>query len=86
MYPLAAYLPFHRESLLPRETRLSDDALSLGGLALQAIHWESRAAAAEIELDTAPLLLIGSGRFFTHLIAFCHFESSCRSEKFFLTR
>lgn len=31
---------FRRESLVPRETRLTDDALSLGGLALQAIHWE----------------------------------------------
>jgi NAD+ diphosphatase len=29
-----------RESLLPAQTRLADDALSLGGLALQAIHWE----------------------------------------------
>jgi NAD+ diphosphatase len=32
---------FHRETLLPRETRLTDDMLSLGGLAHQAIHWEA---------------------------------------------
>ena len=32
---------FQRESLLPAQTRLTDDALSLGGLALQAVHWES---------------------------------------------
>ena len=32
---------FTRVSLLPAQTRLSDDVLSLGGLALQAIHWES---------------------------------------------
>jgi NAD+ diphosphatase len=31
---------FQRESLMPAQTRLTDDALSLGGLALQAIHWE----------------------------------------------
>jgi NAD+ diphosphatase len=31
---------FQRESLLPAQTRLSDEALSLGGLALQATHWE----------------------------------------------
>jgi NAD+ diphosphatase len=31
---------FQRESLLPIQTRLTDDTLSLGGLALQAIHWE----------------------------------------------
>jgi len=31
---------FQFESLLPARTRLTDDALSLGGLALQAIHWE----------------------------------------------
>ncbi len=31
---------FHPESLLPAQTRLSDDVLSLGGLALQALHWE----------------------------------------------
>ena len=31
---------FQWESLLPARTRLTDDALSLGGLALQAIHWE----------------------------------------------
>jgi NAD+ diphosphatase len=29
-----------RETLLPARTRLTDDALSLGGLTLQAIHWE----------------------------------------------
>jgi NAD+ diphosphatase len=40
--PAGTDLPagFRRESLQPRETRLTDDALSLGGLALQAIHWE----------------------------------------------
>jgi len=32
---------FQRESLLPAQTRLPDNTLSLGGLALQAIHWES---------------------------------------------
>jgi NAD+ diphosphatase len=31
---------FEWESLLPAHVRLADDALSLGGLALQAIHWE----------------------------------------------
>ncbi len=31
---------FRRETLLPIQTRLTDDVLSLGGLALQAIHWE----------------------------------------------
>jgi NAD+ diphosphatase len=31
---------FRWECVVPRETRLTDDALSLGGLALQAIHWE----------------------------------------------
>jgi NAD+ diphosphatase len=31
---------FRRESLMPAQTRLTDDALSLGGIALQAIHWE----------------------------------------------
>ena len=31
---------FQRESLMPAQTRLSADALSLGGMALQAIHWE----------------------------------------------
>ncbi len=35
---------FQRESLLPVQTRLTDDALSLGGLALQAIHWERTSA------------------------------------------
>ncbi len=40
--PAGAHIPpgFQRETLLPIQTRLSDDALSLGGLALQAIHWE----------------------------------------------
>jgi NAD+ diphosphatase len=32
---------FHRETLIPmRGTRLPDDLLSLGGMALQALHWE----------------------------------------------
>ncbi|HSB71648.1 MAG TPA: NAD(+) diphosphatase [Candidatus Methylomirabilis sp.] len=31
---------FRPESLLPAQTRLPVDVLSLGGLALQAIHWE----------------------------------------------
>lgn len=31
---------FRQESLLPAQTRLAADVLSLGGLALQAIHWE----------------------------------------------
>ncbi len=31
---------FRRESIVPRETRLADDLLSLGGIALQALHWE----------------------------------------------
>jgi NAD+ diphosphatase len=31
---------FQRETLLPIQTRLTDDVLSLGGLAHQAIHWE----------------------------------------------
>lgn len=31
---------FQWENLLPAQTRLTDDALSLGGMALQAIHWE----------------------------------------------
>lgn len=41
--PSGADVPggFERESLLPAQTRLADDALSLGGLALQAIHWET---------------------------------------------
>jgi NAD+ diphosphatase len=31
----------HRETLIPmRGTRLSDDLLSLGGMAMQALHWE----------------------------------------------
>ncbi len=40
--PLDADAPagFQRESLMPAQTRLTDDALSLGGMALQAIHWE----------------------------------------------
>jgi NAD+ diphosphatase len=32
---------FAKETLLPIQTRLADDVLSLGGLALQAIHWET---------------------------------------------
>ncbi len=33
---------FHRETLVPMQgTRLPDDLLSLGGAALQALHWES---------------------------------------------
>jgi NAD+ diphosphatase len=33
---------FHRETLIPmRGTRLPDDLLSLGGMALQALYWES---------------------------------------------
>jgi len=32
---------FLRETLVPAQTRLGDDVLSLGGLALQAIHWET---------------------------------------------
>ena len=32
---------FQHESLLPIQTRLTDDVLSLGGLAHQAIHWET---------------------------------------------
>ncbi len=31
---------FRKETLTPRTTRLRDDILSLGGLALQALHWE----------------------------------------------
>lgn len=31
---------FQRETLLPIQTRLTDDVLSLGGLAHQALHWE----------------------------------------------
>ena len=31
---------FRRESLMPAQTSLTDDALSLGGIALQVIHWE----------------------------------------------
>jgi NAD+ diphosphatase len=32
---------FHRETLMPAQTRLTDDVLSLGGLALHAVHWEA---------------------------------------------
>jgi NAD+ diphosphatase len=32
---------FQQETLLPIQTRLTDDVLSLGGLAHQAIHWET---------------------------------------------
>lgn len=32
---------FQLESILPIQTRLTDDVLSLGGLAHQAIHWET---------------------------------------------
>ena len=32
---------FQKENLLPARTRLTDDLLSLGGLALQALHWEA---------------------------------------------
>ena len=32
---------FRKESLLPAQTHLPIDVLSLGGLALQAIHWET---------------------------------------------
>jgi NAD+ diphosphatase len=33
---------FHRETLIPmRGTRLPDDLLSLGGMAMQALHWEN---------------------------------------------
>ncbi len=41
--PAGAETPagFQRESVLPAQTRLTDDVLSLGGLALQAIQWES---------------------------------------------
>jgi len=41
--PAGARIPpgFQRESLLPAQTRLTDTVLSLGGLALQAIHWET---------------------------------------------
>jgi len=36
---------FHRETLIPMQgTRLPDDLLSLGGMALQALHWESTSA------------------------------------------
>jgi NAD+ diphosphatase len=40
--PQGADVPagFRRESLMPAQTRLTDDALSLGGIALQAVHWE----------------------------------------------
>lgn len=40
--PAAAALPagFRKESLVPRETRLADDVLSLGGIALQMLHWQ----------------------------------------------
>jgi len=32
---------FHRETLIPMQgTRLPDDLLSLGGMAMQALHWE----------------------------------------------
>jgi NAD+ diphosphatase len=34
--------PFHRETLVPMQgTRLPDDLLSLGGMAMQALWWES---------------------------------------------
>jgi NAD+ diphosphatase len=32
---------FHRETLTPAQTQLTDDVLSLGGLALHAVHWEA---------------------------------------------
>lgn len=32
---------FQRETLTPAQTQLRDDVLSLGGLALQATHWEA---------------------------------------------
>lgn len=32
---------FRQETILPAQTRLPADVLSLGGLALQAIHWET---------------------------------------------
>jgi len=32
---------FHRETLMPAQTQLTDDVLSLGGLALHAVHWEA---------------------------------------------
>ena len=32
---------FHRETLMPAKTQLTDDVLSLGGLALHAVHWEA---------------------------------------------
>jgi len=39
--PDAALPPgFRKESLIPRDTRLSQETLSLGGIALQALHWE----------------------------------------------
>jgi NAD+ diphosphatase len=31
---------FRKESLVPRDTRLSQETLSLGGIALQTLHWE----------------------------------------------
>ncbi len=31
---------FRKETLTPRNTRLRDDILSLGGMALQTLHWE----------------------------------------------
>ena len=40
--PEAAFPPgLQAESLLPAKTRLRDDVLSLGGLAHQALHWET---------------------------------------------
>jgi len=41
--PAEAALPsgFHRETLVPMQgTRLPDDLLSLGGMAMQALHWQ----------------------------------------------
>ena len=40
--PREAEVPtgFRQESLIPAQTRLTDDTLSLGGLALQSVHWE----------------------------------------------
>jgi NAD+ diphosphatase len=45
--PRGAALPagFHRETLIPMQgTRLPDDLLSLGGMAFQALYWESTSA------------------------------------------
>jgi NAD+ diphosphatase len=36
----AAPAGFRKETLVPRNTRLTGDVLSLGGIALQALHWE----------------------------------------------